>query len=168
MAEYIDIYNKSIGNFLEHFSKKYNLEANKIKEEYTYVYTKKLTGYMLFVKDMYKNNIINNNMLFKNNSKLISQKWKTLDPKIKKEYNDKAKSLNDVFKKPQQTIEKPKKKQKEVIKVEYNTKLDDNILYEIIKDQKTYIIDNFKNIIDINNEEGMYVGYIKDDELYFY
>jgi len=168
--EYVNLYNDSLFEFINIISKKYNLDSKKVKDEYKYVHTKKMTGYMLFVKDMYKQNNIDNDVKFTNNSKIISQKWKALDKDSKKVYNDKAKEMNNSYKKDAATVEKPKKQQikSTKIKVEYNNKLDDTTLTEVEYDGNKYVVDNFGNIIDITNDIGTYIGYIKDQDVYMY
>jgi len=162
--EYINIYNNSLGSFLDIFSQSYNLDNEELKEKYTYVYSKKLTGYMLFVQDMYENNKIDTNQKFTVNSKIISGMWKTIDKNVKKGYNDKALMQNSkgkvkkVEKKVEEEVEEP-----EII---YNDNLDDISLQEIEIDGIKYIKDIFDNIITINeNNEGNYVGLIKDGEV---
>lgn len=165
IKEHIKIYNDSLGEFLDIFSKNYNLDTNELKQKYTYVHTKKLTGYMLFVKDMYAKEPTKNNEKFTERSKRISKKWKSLDKNIKKQYNDKAISMNNKNKK----VKKPVKiEEKEPIveedKIDYNGELDNTTLFEFEKDGEKYIKDIFDNLIGINEENfGTYIGYIKDD-----
>ena len=53
---------------------------------------------MLFVQDMYQTSKVDNTIKFTETSKIISRMWKTIDKNIKKEYNDRAKSMNNVNK----------------------------------------------------------------------
>ncbi len=162
--EYINIYNNSLGSFLDVFSQSYNLDNEELKERYTYVYSKKLTGYMLFVQDMYENNKIDTNQKFTVNSKIISGMWKTIDKNVKKGYNDTALMQNSKGK-----VKKVVKKVEEEVKIPeiiYNDDLDDISLQEIEIDGIKYIKDVFNNIISINeNNEGNYIGLIKDGEV---
>ena len=164
--EYIDIYNNSLGSFLDIFSKNYNLETKELKEKYTYVYSKKLTGYMLFVQDMYQNNMLDSDEKFTKNSKIISSKWKTLEKNIKKEY--KALAMNNKNKKIKKIEKKEEKKEPEIEKIDYNGQLENTLLMEFEKDGKKYIKDIFNNLIDITNNIGNYIGYIKDNEIFLY
>ena len=165
--EYVDLYNNSMGEFLETFSQTFNLDTTEIKERYHYVYSKKLTGYMLFVKDMYSGDKINTNVKFTETSKMISKTWKELEKNLKKEYNDKALAMNNKNKKKPEPV-------KEVIveevkeQINYNDNLDNMGLTEFEKDGKKYIKDVFNNIIEIKNGEGLYIGYIKEEGLFFY
>ena len=165
--EYIKIYNDSLGSFLDVFSQSYNLDNEELKEKYTYVYSKKLTGYMLFVQDMYENNKIDTNQKFTKNSKIISTMWKTIDKNVKKGYNDKALMQNSKGK-----VKKVVKKVEEEVKepqIIYNDRLDDITLQEIELNGKKYIKDIFDNIISINEtNEGEYIGIIKDGEVVLY
>lgn len=162
--EYINIYNDSLGSFLDIFSQSYNLDNEELKEKYTYVYSKKLTGYMLFVQDMYETNKIDTNQKFTVNSKIISGMWKTIDKNVKKGYNDRALMQNSKGK-----VKKVEKKIEEEVKepeIIYNDNLDDISLQEIEIDGIKYIKDIFDNIISINeNNEGNYIGLIKDGEV---
>ena len=169
-TEYVNLYNNSLGEFLDIFSKNYNLDTNELKEKYTYVHTKKLTGYMLFVQDMYNNDEINSDEKFTENSKIISNKWKTLDKNIKKEYNDKALKMNNKNKSPQKEVKKePIEEEKKEDKIDYNSKLDNTTLIEFEKDGKTYIKDIFDNLIGLDESNiGTYIGYIKDNEIFLY
>jgi len=169
-TEYVKLYNDSLCEFLDVFSKNYNLDTNELKEKYTYVHTKKLTGYMLFVKDMYQSDQIDSNVKFTKNSKIISQKWKTLDKNLKKEYNDTALSMNSKNKKVKTPV---KVEEKEPVieepKIDFNGQLDNTTLIEFEKDGKKYIKDIFDNLIGVNEEDiGTYIGYIKNDEIFFY
>ena len=171
MTEYVNLYNDCMGDFLDIFSKKYNLENENLREKYHYEHTKKLTGYMLFVQDMYQNKSINSENKFTNNSKIISQKWKTLDKNLKKQYNDTAMSRNTKTKKVVIEIIEIIEEEKKDEKIIYNDELDCTDLTEIEKDGKKYIIDNYNNIINIDDTSGNYigyVGYIKDDEIFLY
>ena len=161
--EYIDIYNKSLGSFLDIFSQSYNLDEVELKEKYTYVYSKKLTGYMLFVQDMYENNKIDVSQKFTKNSKIISGMWKTIDKNVKKGYNDRALMQNSKSK-PKQVINKVEEIKE--IKIIYNENLDNISLQEIEYDGKKYIKDIFDNIISINEQnQGEYIGLIKEGVL---
>ncbi len=162
--EYIDIYNDSLGSFIDVFSQSYNLDNEELKERYTYIYSKKLTGYMLFVQDMYENNKIDTNQKFTVNSKIISGMWKTIDKNIKKGYTDKALMQNSKGK-VKKVVKKVKEEEK-IPEIIYNDDLDDISLIEIEIDGIKYIKDIFNNIISINeNNEGNYIGLIKDGEV---
>jgi len=166
--EYIDIYNNSLGDFLDVFSQNYNLDNKELKEKYTYVYSKKLTGYMLFVKDIYQTNTLNSEEKFSNNSKIISNKWKTLDKNIKQTYINKASTMNNKYKKVKKVKKVEEKKEPEKPTIDYNNKLDDRTLFEYEKDGKKYIKDIYNNLIDISQDIATYIGYIKDDEVFLY
>ena len=165
--EYVGLYNDSLGEFLDMFSQTFNLDTVEIKERYHYVYSKKLTGYMLFVKDMYSSDKIDTNVKFTETSKMISKTWKELEKNLKKEYNDKALAMNNKNKKKKEPV---KVIVVEEVKptIDYDGMLDDMELTEFEKDGKKYIKDVFNNIIEIKNSEGFYIGYIKDEELFFY
>lgn len=166
--EHIEIFNNSLNEFLDIFSQNYNLENDELKKQYIYVHSKKLTGYMLFVQDMYEKKMIDTNEKFTKNSKIISQMWKTIDKNLKKEYNDKALMQNSSSKAKQviKKVEPVEIKEPEII---YNDNLDDTSLQEFQYENKTYLKDIYDNIIQINEDnEGTYVGCIKDNEVLFF
>jgi len=165
--EYINIYNNSLGDFLNIFSQSYNLDNEELKEKYTYVYSKKLTGYMLFVQDMYEKKKIDTNQKFTKNSKIISGMWKTIDKNVKKEYNDRALMQNSKGK-PKKVVKIVEEEIKEP-QIIYNNDLDNITLQEFEYNDKKYIKDIFNNIISINGkDEGEYIGIIKDGEVIIY
>jgi hypothetical protein len=168
MNDYVNLYNNSMSEFIDIFAKKYNLDIKKVKDDYKYVHKKRMTGYMLFVKDMYQQKNIDTDIKFTNNSKIISQKWKTIDKETKKKYNDKAKDMNNSCKKIKDEENKKDENKNKKIKVQYNDKLDDIYLNEVDYDGKQYIIDNFGNIIDIVDNIGTYIGYVKDNNIFLY
>lgn len=157
--EYINLYNKSITNFIDNLTDRYSNLENDIKEKYLYSDKKNTTGYILFIKDMYKEN--------KNiDKKTLSKKWKELNKVEKQKYLDKSKEINGKINKKNTKIDnkkKQKQKQKDnIINIfDYDKLLENNILYDIEIDNKKYIIDIFKNIIDIKTSK--YIGYIKGD-----
>lgn len=160
MEEIINIYNNGFKLFSIELENKYNLDRNKLQKEYNYIYKKKITGYMLFVKEMYNNKELNNLTISKT-SKIISKKWKNLDKKTKQIYIDKA----NLHKNPK-NIKKEIKPDK-ILNNNYNETLDNNILTKFIHNNKEYYIDNYNNIITVNNKLGKYVGYVQDNNYIF-
>ena len=161
MEEYINIYNQSLDKFLFSFSKGYNLSYEKLHKEYNYIHVAKCTGYMLYVQDM---NDANNE--FSNKPKIISKMWKELDKKLKKEYNAKAIKLKKKNNSTEPEVEEIKEIKKDEIL--YDELLYNTTLTEIIHNDKKYIKDVFDNVINIEGNEGTYIGYFKDGEIIFY
>ena len=155
---YINIFNTSLDSFLNAVSDNYDLDKEELDETYKYNNMKKVSGYMLFVKDFYKfqhRDYHITNQKFVNDSKIISEKWKVMTSIEKEKYNKIAREINSKNKK-----EKDKKKKKKSIDEKtnyvdnYNDKLDNRSMVEIQHDGKTYYKDCFDNII---NENGEYV-----------
>ena len=125
--EYYRIYNESLEIIFDSLSEVLK-EKELFIEHYTLYNNKKITDYMLFVRDFYKNRTnedkINNNI--KNKSKYISLLWKDLGLEEKKKYKDNAKSMLEYFKenykkkKPMEKKKKKKKKEKKKIKKKKN------------------------------------------------
>ena len=174
--EYYRIYNESLEIIFDSLSELLK-EKKPFIEHYTLYNNKKITDYMLFVRDFYKNRTkeqkINNNI--KNKSKYIALLWKNLDKEEKKKYKNDAKSMLDYFKenykkkKPKEIMRQAKAmEQKEITKEKLFKKdnLRNNILKKIkIKDIE-YYIDWNNNLIDINKHE--YIGYLKGDIIDFF
>jgi len=167
----VDIYNKSITQVLELVQKKYNINDNNMADNYTFVYKKRVTGYLLFVKEQYDNCKSGE----KCNSSIISKRWKALTKEEKQVYTKKAKNatvLDDEEEKvpeekvPEENqVEKPKRKRKHSFLsyiAEQNP--NNNNLYRITIQEKEYIIDCFKNIIDVQGNIGKDIGFIDDDD----
>lgn len=172
MNEFTNVFNESMEEFLNIFSNIYNLDNEKLVKKYKYSYKKKRTGYMLFIKDLYREKKVNININFTKNSKIISEKWKNLDKNIKQVYNNKALLINKYQTENIEEI-KENKENKEIKelpkiinkpKILYNDKLDDTKLEIFIYENKEYIKDNFNNVIEINDGEGKYIGIYKDDQ----
>jgi len=144
-------------------------EKESFIEYYTLYNNKKITDYMLFVRDFYKNKNKNNDKItnIKNKSKYISLLWKNLDIDQKKKYKIKAKLMLDYFK---ENFKKQKINEKKEIqniqkkeKIYNKNKIRNNILNKIkIKDTE-YYIDWNNNLIDINKYE--YIGYLEGDTI---
>ncbi len=156
------IYNKSIKEFANLFEDDI---SEKMQNTYSHFNNKKLTGYMLFVQDMYKE-LKTENITFSEKSKIISQKWKTIDKEKKNKY---------IMEAAKRSVKKPKivKKKKVVETVPDKTRVtyDDSIIYntklkKIIYEDKFYIVDNFNNIID--TKTGHYIGLYQDGNVILY
>jgi len=169
-TSYINLYNNSLSEYLTHFCKGFNLNNEKVYEDYKYVHTMKISAYMLFVKDTYKNKLDPNNK-FKYNSKIISHMWKNITPEEKKPYEVEAKRLKEKYgliKKP-----KPKKKRTPAYIVPEPTPINDKKendfeLREITIEGNIYLIDSFDNIITAVDGVGSYVGYNNEGTYIFY
>jgi len=169
--EYYRIYNESLDIIYDSLSELLK-EKESFIEHYTLYNNKKITDYMLFVRDFYKNKNknTNDNTNIKNKSKYISLLWKNLDKDEKKRYKDDAKSMLDYFK---ENYKKKKPKEiketeitKETEKLFKKDNLRNNILKKIkIKDVE-YYIDWNNNLIDINNHE--YVGHLLGDIIHLF
>ena len=159
--EYYRIYNESLILIYDSLSELLK-EKEPFIEHYTLYNNKKITDYMLFVRDFYKNQNNNEIINIKNKSKYISILWKDLDIDEKKKYKIKAKLMLDYFKENFKK-QKPKEKQKlekiPILEKSFNEeKIRNDILKKIkIKDIE-YYIDWNNNLIDINNHE--YIGYL--------
>jgi uncharacterized protein (DUF1499 family) len=167
--EYYRIYNESLIILYDSFSELLK-EKEPFIEHYTLYNNKKITDYMLFVRDFYKNKNNDEIINIKNKSKYISILWKDLGIDEKKKYKYRAKLMLKYFKenfkkqkpKEKKKIEKIKKKEKTLL----NKKIRNNILNKIkIKDIE-YYIDWNNNLIDINNHE--YIGFLEDEIVNFF
>lgn len=166
--EYYRIYNESLIIMYNSLSELLK-EKESFIEYYTLYNNKKITDYMLFVRDFYKNKNKNNDKItnIKNKSKYISLLWKNLDIDQKKKYKIKAKLMLDYFK---ENFKKQKINEKKEIqniqkkeKIYNKNKIRNNILNKIkIKDTE-YYIDWNNNLIDINKYE--YIGYLEGDTI---
>jgi hypothetical protein len=176
MNDYVNIFNESMEEFLNIFSNIYNLNNKDLIKKYKYSHKKKRTGYMLFIKDLYKEKKVNTNINFTKNSKIISEKWKILDKNIKQVYNNKALLMNKYQTDDIENIKKITKELKEdinnnkiikkIIKKLYNDNLDDTKLEFFYEKDKKYIKDNFNNIIEINDKnEGKYIGIYENNQI---
>lgn len=160
---YFIIYNKSFDIIHESLKFYINEEKEVFKKNYELKNSKKITGYMLFVRDYYKKDS-------NNKKKEISVKWKKLDKKERNEYDNRAnillKSYNKMINKKEEktvikVVEKIKdKEEEEIIECTYKIK-------EIVFDNKKYYVDDFENIIDI--EKNNYLGHIDriNNKIYF-
>jgi len=81
---YFTIYNKSLDIFYKNLDFYINKSNEDFLNDYKLVNSKKITGYMLYVREYYKNNTVNT-------KKEISEKWKEISSEKKKEYKKKAK-----------------------------------------------------------------------------
>tara|TARA_B110001454_G_C12719968_1_gene434263 strand:+ start:3009 stop:3533 length:525 start_codon:yes stop_codon:yes gene_type:complete len=161
--EYFRIYNESLDVIYDSLSDLLK-EKEPFIEHYTLYNHKKITDYMLFVRDFYKkskqNDVPQN---IQNKSKYIAHLWKNLNEVERKEYKDKATAMLDFFKK---TYKKEKKKiYKKEKKIEENVQIlfidnnkRNNILNKIKIENIEYYIDWNNNLIDIENHE--YIGYL--------
>ena len=162
---YFIIYNKSFNIIHENLKFYINEDLETFKKNYELKNSKKITGYMLFVRDYYKKD--------KNNKKKeISIKWKELSKEKKTIYNDRAniilKSYNKLINKKVEYNNTKKQvislieeiEDKEILKCEYKIK-------EIEINDKKYHIDDYYNIIDI--EKQKYLGYIdkNNNKIYY-
>jgi len=167
--EYYRIYNESLIIIFDSLSELLK-EKESFIEYYTLYNNKKITDYMLFVRDFYKNRNNDEIINIKNKSKYISILWKNLDIDEKKKYKIKAKLMLKYFKENFKK-EKPKEKKKiEKIKkkeISFNKKkIRNDILNKIkIKDVE-YYIDWNNNLIDIDKHE--YIGYLEGDIINFF
>jgi hypothetical protein len=159
--EYYKIYNESL---LIIFDSLNNLliEKESFINNYTLYNNKKITDYMLFVRDFYKNKKDKHNNIM-NKSKYISILWKELDKDEKKKYKIKAEKMLKYFKENYQNEKKNKikikikKEVKEDKKIIFHSKRN-NILKKIKINNIEYYIDCYKNLIDINKHK--YIGYL--------
>ena len=156
---YFEIYNNSFDIFYKNLE--FYLTDNKetFKKKYSIVNSKKITGYMLYVREYYKKNNSH-----KNSKKNISKEWDKLKDKDK--YNEKAREILEYYNKLINKKVKVKKNKVEVITDNSEEDIVDNLTYELkkinIKD-KEYYIDSMENLIDIEKEE--YIGYILEGEI---
>lgn len=151
---YFIIYNNSFDIIHENLKFYINEEREVFKKNYELKNSKKITGYMLFVRDYYKKDS-------NNKKKEISLKWKKLSIEERTEYDNRAnnllKSYNKMINKKEEKKEKPiisvveEIEDKEIINCTYKIK-------EIEFENKKYYVDDFDNIIDI--EKSSYLGYI--------
>jgi len=168
--QYYKIYNESLLIIFDSLSDLL-IKKEPFIENYTIYNNKKITDYMLFVRDFYKNpKEKNKEHNIKNKSKYISILWKNLDKKEKLIYKIKAKEMLEYFK---ENYQKSKKKEKKKIKKEekeekilFNKKINiNNILKKIKIENVEYYIDCNNNLIDIEKED--YIGYLNDGIIHF-
>ena len=162
--EYFRIYNESLDIIYDSLS---NLlkEKEPFIEHYTLYNHKKITDYMLFVRDFYKKSKQDNMPRnIQNKSKYIAELWKNLNEVERKEYKDKAKAMLDFFKKTykkeKKQISKKEKKIEEDVQILFINNKRNNILDKIKIENIEYYIDWNNNLIDIENHE--YIGYLDD------
>lgn len=158
---YFIIYNNSFDIMYENLKFYINDKKEDFKKNYELKNSKKITGYMLFVRDYYKKS---------SDKKEISNKWKTLDIEKKKEYDTRAKKILRIYNKYINKKEEPKKKEKieEIIEEVIEEKIEEkNYVLKIIEHEgKEYYIDDYENIIDIEKET--YIGYKRNNVISFY
>tara|TARA_B110000285_G_C15113975_1_gene612903 strand:+ start:515 stop:1048 length:534 start_codon:yes stop_codon:yes gene_type:complete len=172
--QYYSIYNDSLSIIYDSLSELIITEKKTFVDNYTLYNNKKITDYMLFVRNFYKNKETYDlsELKISNKSKYISILWKELDINEKKKYGIRAKEMLEYFKKnfkKEKPILKKKtknpKKVKNVISYVNQVKIN-NILEKIEKDNIEYYIDCNKNIIDIENE--VYLGYLDGETIHFF
>ena len=163
--EYFRIYNESLDIIYDSLSDLLK-EKELFIEHYTIYNHKKITNYMLFVRDFYKkskqDNMTEN---IQNKSKYIANIWKNLNEKERKKYTDLAISMLDFFKKTYKK-KNPNPKPKEIIKKIFKTeekKIKNNILNKIKIENIEYYIDWNNNLIYIENHE--YIGYLDEGQI---
>lgn len=152
---YFIIYNNSFNILHENLKFYINENLETFKKHYELKNSKKITGYMLFVRDYYKEEN-------KNKKKEISEKWNLLTKEEKKKYNEDAKEILKSYNKLINKEEKVKKIEKSIdIIEEIEDDVIDELSYDITEieiDNKKYYIDCNRNIIDIDKEK--YIGYL--------
>lgn len=150
---YFIIYNNSFDIIHENLKFYINEKKEIFKKNYELKNSKKITGYMLFVRDYYKKDS-------DNKKKEISTKWKKLDKNEKNKYNLRATELLKSYNK--MINKKEKKEEKKVISVVEEIEDEEIIctfdINQIEIKNKKYYVDDYKNIIDI--EKSKYIGYI--------
>jgi len=156
---YFEIYNNSFDIFYKNLE--FYLTDNKetFKKKYSIVNSKKITGYMLYVREYYKKNNSH-----KNSKKNISKEWEKLKDKDK--YNEKAREILEYYNKLINKKVKVKKSKVEVIVDNSEEDIVNNLTYELKKinlKDKEYYIDSMNNLIDIEKEE--YIGYLLDEDI---
>ena len=115
---------------------------------------KKVSGYMLFVKEIYKSDEFTDKK-FTDNSKIISEKWKMMTISEKEKYNKVAKEINSKNKKEKDKKKKKKTNDEKTNYIDkYNDKLNNIELIEYEHEGVIYYKDCFDNII---NGDGKYV-----------
>lgn len=158
---YFIIYNNSFDIMYKNLNFYINDKKEDFKKNYELKNSKKITGYMLFVRDYYKKS---------SDKKKISNIWKTLDIEKKKEYDTRAKKILGIYNKYINKKEEPKKKEKneEIIEEIIEEKIEEKnyILKKIEYEGKKYYIDYYENLIDIDKEK--YVGYKRNNKIHFY
>jgi hypothetical protein len=171
--QYYTIYNDSLDIIYDSLTDLIITDKTNFIQNYTLYNNKKITDYMLFVRDFYKTQDFSKmeDINIKNKSKYISVLWKNLDPDKKKLYGIKAKKMLEYFKKNFKK-EKPlivkKRKNKKTIKKEtyINTIKYNNVLEKYEIDNIEYYIDCNKNLISIENE--VYIGYLDGEIVNLY
>ncbi len=123
--------------------------------DFNYVnHTKKLTGYILFSKEMYKTRTACN-------SKQMAKEWKSSNADVRQFYIDMAKKFcpHKIKRKKKKNKgkhwKKKNKKNKDIFK--FKIKKINNKLRKVVIDEQEYIVDCFNNII--SSVEGD-IGYI--------
>lgn len=163
--QYFIIYNNSFDLIYKNLKFYINEELETFKKNYILKNSKKITGYMLYVRDYYKDN---------NKKKEITENWKQISETEKKKYNERANKLLKIYNKMINKKEKKKEieiKKEIILKTEkkqnLNKKIEKNyIIKSKIIENKNYYIDCYNNIIDIEKEK--YIGYLNDNKIYLY
>lgn len=159
---YFIIYNNSFDMLYNNLKFYINENKKDFKKDYELKNSKKITGYMLFVREYYK---LNKN----NEKKEIFKIWKHLEDDKKEKYNDEAKKILNFYNKMinkksvKKKIEKIEIIDEDIEIIEEDIEINYNIK-KIEIDNKIYYVDYFMNIIDINTHK--YNGYIKNNKIY--
>lgn len=156
---YFEIYNNSFDIFYKNLEFYLTDDKETFKKKYKIVNSKKITGYMLYVREYYKKNNSH-----KNSKKNISKEWEKLKDKDK--YNEKAREILEYYNKLINKKVKVKKSKVEVITDNNEEDIVNNLTYELKKinlKDKEYYIDSMNNLIDIEKEE--YIGYLLDEDI---
>jgi len=171
--QYYTIYNESLNTIYDSLSELIITEKTTFVQNYTLYNNKKITDYMLFVRNFYKKQDLTKmeDINIKNKSKYISLLWNNLDQTEKEKYGIKAKEMLEYFKKnfkKEKPIPVPKKKKIKLNnKILYVNKINsNNILEKIEINNIEYYIDCNKNLIDIENE--VYLGYLDGETINFF
>jgi len=143
---------KQISSLINKYNVKIDLDIFKNR-------VKKLNNYVAYTINMYHNATANGKKI---SSKQIGKQWKLVKDEEKLLYSKIAKRYNKKKTKKKKTkVKKNKKKQKtEDFMFSYDIPKTTNELKEIIVDGVTYVIDCFRNIIDMNL--GQEVGFINN------
>lgn len=155
---YFEIYNNSFDIFYKNLEFYLTDDKETFKKKYRIVNSKKITGYMLYVREYYKKNNSH-----KNSKKNISKEWEKLKDKHK--YNENAREILEYYNKLINKKVKLKKNKVEVI-IDNKEDIINNLTYELKRisiKEKEYYIDSMNNLIDIEKEE--YIGYLLDEDI---
>lgn len=161
---YFTIYNESFDIIYNNLNFYINDDIKNFKRKYIINNSKKITGYMLYVREYYKLNKSD-----KNSKRDISLKWEKLNNKDKEKYN---KHASDILKYYNKMIGKKleNKENKKIIKenktdnkTENHNIVIDYKLKKIIIDKEEYYIDFFNNLINIKTEE--YIGFYNNNKI---